>query len=197
MTAGKQRSLSRTEEPWPIWSCSASTTATTPSGSSTWPVTWPSGLLQLQDAYAYKDAKGKVRIHQAVSLTGAGAASGALWGTLIGLIFLKCRLLAWLSGRAPAPWPANWPTSASTTTPSSRSAASSRGAGRRVPARQVGHRRPGDRGHRPFNPIIQTNLSHDREEELVKALRSDGSGAGAALGRRGLLAARFLSRRLG
>ena len=32
-------------------------------------------LLQLQDAaYAYKDAKGKVRIHQAVSLTGAGAA---------------------------------------------------------------------------------------------------------------------------
>ena len=46
-------------------------------------------LLQLEDAaYAYKDAKGKVRIHQAVSLTGAGAASGALWGTLIGMLFL-------------------------------------------------------------------------------------------------------------
>ena len=46
-------------------------------------------LLQLQDAaYAYRDAKGKVRIHQAVSLTGAGAASGALWGTLIGMLFL-------------------------------------------------------------------------------------------------------------
>ena len=30
-------------------------------------------LLQLQDAaYAYRDDKGKVRIHQAVSLTGAG-----------------------------------------------------------------------------------------------------------------------------
>jgi len=42
-------------------------------------------LLQLQDAaYAYRDDKGKVRIHQAVSLTGAGAASGALWGTLCG-----------------------------------------------------------------------------------------------------------------
>jgi uncharacterized membrane protein len=38
-------------------------------------------LLQLQDAaYAYRDDKGKVRIQQAVSLTGAGAASGALWG---------------------------------------------------------------------------------------------------------------------
>ena len=37
-------------------------------------------LLQLEDAaYAYKDDRGKVRIHQAVSLTGAGAASGALW----------------------------------------------------------------------------------------------------------------------
>ena len=33
-------------------------------------------LLQLQDAaYAYRDDRGKVRIHQAISLTGAGAAS--------------------------------------------------------------------------------------------------------------------------
>ena len=46
-------------------------------------------LLQLQDAaYAWRDDKGKVRIQQAVSLTGAGAASGALWGTLIGMLFL-------------------------------------------------------------------------------------------------------------
>jgi uncharacterized membrane protein len=47
-------------------------------------------LLQLQDAaYAWRDDKGKVRIQQAINLTGAGAASGALWGTLIGLIFLN------------------------------------------------------------------------------------------------------------
>jgi uncharacterized membrane protein len=46
-------------------------------------------LLQLQDAaYAYRDDRGKIRIHQAISLTGAGAASGALWGTLIGLLLL-------------------------------------------------------------------------------------------------------------
>ena len=38
-------------------------------------------LLQLQDAaYAWCDDKGKVRIQQAINLTGAGAASGALWG---------------------------------------------------------------------------------------------------------------------
>jgi uncharacterized membrane protein len=46
-------------------------------------------LLQLQDAaYAWKDDRGKVRIQQSFSTTGAGAASGALWGTLIGMIFL-------------------------------------------------------------------------------------------------------------
>ena len=87
-------------------------------------------LLQLEDAaYAYKDAKGKVRIHQAVSLTGAGAASGALWGTLIGLIFLV-PVAGLAIGAASGRWPGSWPTWASTTTPSSRSAGSSTGAGR-------------------------------------------------------------------
>ena len=46
-------------------------------------------LLELDDvAYAYRDDKGKVRIQQSINLTGAGAASGALWGTLIGMLFL-------------------------------------------------------------------------------------------------------------
>ncbi|WP_406053230.1 DUF1269 domain-containing protein [Kribbella sp. NBC_00889] len=40
-------------------------------------------LLQREDAaYAYKDAKGKVRIQQSMSLTAPAAPSGALWGTL-------------------------------------------------------------------------------------------------------------------
>ena len=73
-------------------------------------------LLQLEDAaYAYKDEKGKVRIHQSNNLTGAGAAGGALWGTLIGLIFLN-PWPAWRSARPPARSPASCPTSASTTT---------------------------------------------------------------------------------
>src|SRR4051812_23652162 len=47
-------------------------------------------LLDLEDAVvAVKDQAGKVRLHQAVNLTAAGAVSGGFWGTLIGLIFLN------------------------------------------------------------------------------------------------------------
>ena len=38
---------------------------------------------------AVKDQKGKVRLHQAVNLTAAGAMTGGFWGALIGLIFLN------------------------------------------------------------------------------------------------------------
>jgi uncharacterized membrane protein len=47
-------------------------------------------LVDLEDAVvAVKDEKGKVRLHQAVNLTAAGALGGGFWGTLIGLIFLN------------------------------------------------------------------------------------------------------------
>jgi uncharacterized membrane protein len=47
-------------------------------------------LIDLEDAVvAVKDAKGKVKLHQAINLTGLGAASGGFWGSLIGLIFLN------------------------------------------------------------------------------------------------------------
>ena len=47
-------------------------------------------LIDLEDAVvAVKDANGKVRLHQAVNLTAAGAVSGGFWGSLIGLIFLN------------------------------------------------------------------------------------------------------------
>src|SRR5271169_891649 len=47
-------------------------------------------LLDLEDAVvAVKDEKGKIRLHQAVNLTAAGALSGGFWGSLIGLIFLN------------------------------------------------------------------------------------------------------------
>jgi len=47
-------------------------------------------LIDLEDAVvAVKDEKGKVRLHQAVTVTAAGAVSGGFWGTLIGLIFLN------------------------------------------------------------------------------------------------------------
>ena len=47
-------------------------------------------LIDLEDAVvAVKDQKGKVRLHQAVNLTAAGALTGGFWGMLIGMIFLN------------------------------------------------------------------------------------------------------------
>lgn len=47
-------------------------------------------LIDLEDAVvAVKDTEGKVKLHQAVNLTGAGALSGGFWGTLVGMLFLN------------------------------------------------------------------------------------------------------------
>jgi uncharacterized membrane protein len=47
-------------------------------------------LIDLEDAVvAVKDDKGKIKLHQAVNLTAAGAVSGGFWGSLVGLIFLN------------------------------------------------------------------------------------------------------------
>ncbi len=46
-------------------------------------------LIELGDAVVVvKDEKGHVKLNQLMNLTAAGAASGALWGTLIGFIFM-------------------------------------------------------------------------------------------------------------
>ena len=46
-------------------------------------------LIQLEDAVVVEHrADGKMKLHQAGSTTGAGAAGGALWGGIIGLLFL-------------------------------------------------------------------------------------------------------------
>ena len=129
-------------------------------------------LLQLQDAaYAWRDDKGMVRIQQAINLT--GAASGALWGTLIGLIFLNP-----LAGLAVG-------------------AASGAVAGKLADVgidddmiKQIGQQLQEGKAAvfvlarsatadkvvealKPYSPtIIQTNLTKDREEELVQALQA-------------------------
>jgi uncharacterized membrane protein len=131
-------------------------------------------LLQLEDAaYAYRDDKGKVRIQQSINLTAAGAASGALWGTLLGLIFLMP-----VAGLAIG-------------------AATGALGGKLADVginddtiKRIGEQLQGGRAAvfllarsatvdrvieaiKPYNPtVIQTNLSHDREEELVKALQA-------------------------
>ena len=131
-------------------------------------------LLQREDAaIAYKDSKGKVRIQQTMNLTGAGAAGGALWGTLLGLIFLNP-----LAGFAVG-------------------AASDAIAGKLTDIgindqliKDVGRELQDDHAAvfllarsatvdrvidalKPFGPtVIQTNLTKEREEELVQALQS-------------------------
>ena len=46
-------------------------------------------LLELHDAVVVEhDANGKMKLHQAYSSAGVGAAGGAMWGGLIGLLFL-------------------------------------------------------------------------------------------------------------
>ena len=47
-------------------------------------------LIELGDAVvAVRQPDGHVRLNQLVSLTAAGAASGGMWGSLIGLLFLN------------------------------------------------------------------------------------------------------------
>jgi len=47
-------------------------------------------LLEMEDAVVVtRDQNGKTKLHQAVSLTRAGAVAGGFWGMLIGLLFLN------------------------------------------------------------------------------------------------------------
>lgn len=47
-------------------------------------------LIDMADVVVVtKDDKDKVKLHQAVNLTAAGAASGGFWGMLIGMLFLN------------------------------------------------------------------------------------------------------------
>ena len=47
-------------------------------------------LIDMEDIVVVtKDDNGKVKLHQAVSLTAMGAVGGGFWGMLIGLIFLN------------------------------------------------------------------------------------------------------------
>jgi len=130
-------------------------------------------LLQLQDAaYAWRDDKGKVRIQQAVSLTGAGAASGALWGTLIGMLFLVP--VAGLAVGAASGDLAGKLSDVGINDDTIKQIGSQLEQGRAAVfllARSATVDRVIE-AIKPFNPtVIQTNLTKDREEELVAALQ--------------------------
>ena len=47
-------------------------------------------LIDMEDVVVVtRNEKGKVKLHQAVNLTAAGAVGGSFWGMLIGMIFLN------------------------------------------------------------------------------------------------------------
>jgi len=47
-------------------------------------------LIEMEDVVVVtKNDKGKVKLHQAVNMTAAGAVGGGFWGMLIGMIFLN------------------------------------------------------------------------------------------------------------
>lgn len=47
-------------------------------------------LIDIEDIVVVtRDEKGKVKLHQAVNLTSAGAVGGGFWGMLIGMLFLN------------------------------------------------------------------------------------------------------------
>ena len=127
-------------------------------------------LLELEDcAYAYKDDNGKVRIHQAISLSGTGAASGALWGTLFLMPIAGLAIGAGtgaLAGKL-----ADVGIDDDTIKQIGQQLQQGKAAVF-VLARSATTDRVIE-AIKPFNPtVIQTSLSHDREEELVRALRS-------------------------
>ena len=60
-------------------------------------------LIDLEDAVvAVKKSNGKVKLHQAINLTAAGAAGGGFWGALIGMLFLSPLLGAGIGAAAGA-----------------------------------------------------------------------------------------------
>ena len=131
-------------------------------------------LLQREDAaLAYKDAKGKVRIQQTMNLTGAGAASGALWGTLIGLIFLNP--LAGMAVGAASGAVSGKLTDIGINDQLIKQVGQQLQEGKAAVfllARSATVDRVVD-ALKPYGPtVIQTNLTKDREEELVEALQS-------------------------
>jgi uncharacterized membrane protein len=131
-------------------------------------------LLELEDAaYAWRDDRGKLRIHQAISTTGAGAASGALWGTLIGLLFLMP--VAGLAIGAGTGALAGKLTDVGINDDTIKKIGEQLQQGKAAVfllARSATVDRVIE-AIKPYRPtVIQTSLSHDREEELVRALQS-------------------------
>ncbi|MFD3687271.1 DUF1269 domain-containing protein [Nocardiopsis sp. NPDC058631] len=131
-------------------------------------------LLRLEDAaYAYKDAKGRPRIQQTIGTTGIGAIGGALWGTLIGLVFLNP--LLGLAVGATTGAVAGKLTDVGIDDDMIRQIGAQLEQGRAA-VFLLADSATADRAVEAFRPlhptVIRTNLTRENEQELVEALRS-------------------------
>ncbi|MBV8993753.1 MAG: DUF1269 domain-containing protein [Pseudonocardiales bacterium] len=139
-------------------------------------------LLDLEDAaLAWRDDKGRVRIHQALPTTGtaagAGAFGGALWGSLLGLLFanpLAGLVVGGLSGVA-AGATAGALTDIGIDDDLIRRIGEQLQPGKAAVFALIRRSTPGKvtEAVKRYHPtVLHTNLTKDREEDLVKALQS-------------------------
>lgn len=129
-------------------------------------------LLDLEDAaLAWRTEDGKLHVHQAHNTTAAGAVGGALWGTLFGMLFLMPVFGAAMGAATGAI--AGKLTDVGVNDAFVKEVAGTLEPGRAAVFALVRQSTP-DRVRealRPFNPtVIRTNLTRDREEELIDAL---------------------------
>ena len=129
-------------------------------------------LLDLEDAaVAWRTTDGKIHVHQSFSPTAAGAAGGALWGSLFGLLFLMPVFGAAVGAATGAV--AGKLTDVGVNDQFVKEVANQLEPGRAAVFALVRRSTP-DRVRdalRPFEPtVLRTNLTKDREEELVAAL---------------------------
>lgn len=130
-------------------------------------------LIDLEDAaLTWRDESGRVRIQQAMPTTAAGAAGGAMWGTLIGLLFLNPLAGAVVGAAGGAV--AGALSDIGISDQLIKQIAEQLEPGRAAVFALVRRSTP-DRvaeALRPYQPtVLHTNLSHDRQEDLVRTLQ--------------------------
>jgi uncharacterized membrane protein len=130
-------------------------------------------LIDLEDAaLAWRTPDGKVKIQQGLSMTSAGAVGGAFWGMLIGLLFLAPVAGAAIGAVGGAI--GGKLSDIGIDDPTIKRIGGTLEPGKAAIFALVRRSTPDKvrEALRPYEPtVIQTSLTKDREEELVKALQ--------------------------